>query len=128
MNNYKIIFNFTDVEHSDIDMDKIMSNMIAFNGTLYSLDYHGFENGSGWGIEDGIYKLIVIVNGDVEDYWFETPDEIISDVEEEIKRRGYRINKWNVEITRSHKRIEIPEGYIDQYYANSYFDIEGVDM
>ena len=128
MNNYKIIFNFTEVEHSEEDMMKSMSNMIAFNGALYSLDYHGYENGSKWLVEDGVYKLIVIVNDDPDEEWAEAPETVIEDVRNEIKRRGYKITRWNVEIFRSEDKIEIPEDYIDQYYANSYFDIEGIDI
>ena len=129
MKNYKIVFSFTEVKHSEEDMMKSMSNMIAFNGSLYMLDYHGFANGAKWTVEDGIYKLTVIVN---KDYGvgelFITPEDIVLDVKDEIQRRNYRIYKWNVQIFYSEESIEIPEDYVDQYFARSYFDIEGIDI
>ena len=129
MKNYKLVFSFTEVKHSEEDMMKSMSNMIAFNGSLYMLDYHGFANGSGWTVEDGIYKLTVIVNNDYEDEEIViAPEDIILDVKDEIQRRNYRIYRWNVEIFYSEESIEIPEDYIDQYFARSYFDIEGIDI
>ena len=129
MKNYKIVFSFTEVEHSEEDMMKSMSNMIAFNGSLYMLDYHGFGNGSGWAVEDGVYKLTIIVNKDYGDgELIITPEDIVSDVKDEIQRRNYRIYRWNVEIFYSEESIEIPEDYIDQYFARSYFDIEGIDI
>lgn len=129
MKNYKIVFSFTEVKHSEEDMMKSMSNMIAFNGSLYMLDYHGFGNGSGWSVEDGIYKLTVIVNKDYGDgELFITPEDIILDVKDEIQRRNYRIYKWNVQIFYSEESIEIPEDYVDQYFANSYFGIEGANI
>ena len=129
MENYKLVFSFTEVEHSEEDMMKSMSNMIAFNGSLYMLDYHGFGNGSGWTVEDGVYKLTIIVNKDYgDDELIITPEDIILDVKDEIQRRNYRIYKWNVKIFRSEESIEIPEDYVDQYFANSYFDIEGINI
>lgn len=129
MKNYKIVFSFTEVEHNEEDMMKSMSNMIAFNGSLYMLDYHGFGNGSGWTVEDGVYKLTVIVNKDYgDDELIITPEDIILDVKDEIQRRNYRIYKWNVKIFYSEESIEIPEDYVDQYFANSYFDIEGINI
>ena len=129
MKNYKLVFSFTEVKHSEEDMMKSMSNMIAFNGSLYMLDYHGFANGAKWAVEDGIYKLTVIVNKDYGDGKFViTPEDVINDVKDEIQRRNYKIYKWNVKIFRSEESIEIPEDYVDQYFANSYFDIEGIDI
>ena len=129
MENYKLVFSFTEVEHSEEDMMKSMSNMIAFNGSLYMLDYHGFGNGSGWTVEDGVYKLTIIVNKDYgDDELIITPEDIILDVKDEIQRRNYRIYKWNVKIFRSEESIEIPEDYVDQYFARSYFDIEGINI
>lgn len=128
MINCKITFNFVEVEHSEVDMMKIMSNMIALNATMYSVDYHGYENGSKWFVEDGVYKLIIIINNDAEARWYEIPDSVIMDVKDEIQRRKYKINKWNVEIIRSETTYEIPEDYIEQYFARSYWDIEGADM
>ena len=129
MKNYKLVFSFIKVGHSEVDMIKSMSNMIAFNGSLYMLDYHGFANGAKWAVEDGIYKLTVIVNKDHGDgELFITPEDVIHDVKDEIQRRNYRIYKWNVKIFRSEESIEIPEDYVDQYFANSYFDIEGVNI
>lgn len=129
MKNYKIVFSFTEVKHSEEDMMKSMSNMIAFNGSLYMLDYHGFANGAKWTVEDGIYKLTVIVNKDYGDgELFITPEDVVLDVKDEIQRRNYRIYKWNVQIFYSEESIEIPEDYVDQYFANSYFDIEGVNI
>jgi hypothetical protein len=129
MKNYKIVFSFTEVEHSEEDMMKSMSNMIAFNGSLYMLDYHGFGNGSGWSVEDGVYKLTIIVNKDYGDGEpIITPEDIVLDVKDEIQRRNYRIYKWNVKIFYSEESIEIPEDYVDQYFARSYFDIEGIDI
>jgi hypothetical protein len=129
MKNYKIVFSFTEVEHSEEDMMKSMSNMIAFNGSLYMLDYHGYGNGSGWAVEDGVYKLTIIVNKDYGDGEpIITPEDIVLDVKDEIQRRNYRIYKWNVKIFYSEESIEIPEYYVDQYFANSYFDIEGIDI
>ena len=129
MENYKLVFSFTEVEHSEEDMMKSMSNMIAFNGSLYMLDYHGFGNGSGWTVEDGVYKLTIIVNKEYGDgELIITPEDIILDVKDEIQRRNYRIYKWNVKIFYSEESIEIPENYVDQYFANSYFDIEGINI
>ena len=129
MKNYKLVFSFIKVGHSEVDMIKSMSNMIAFNGSLYMLDYHGFANGSKWTVEDGIYKLTVIVNKDYGDgELIITPEDVINDVKDEIQRRNYRIYKWKVEIFRSEESIEIPKDYVDQYFANSYFDIEGVNI
>jgi hypothetical protein len=129
MKNYKIVFSFTEVEHSEEDMMKSMSNMIAFNGSLYMLDYHGYGNGSGWAVEDGVYKLTIIVNKDYGDGEpIITPEDIVLDVKDEIQRRNYRIYKWNVKIFYSEESIEIPEDYVDQYFARSYFDIEGIDI
>jgi hypothetical protein len=129
MKNYKLVFSFTEVEHSEEDMMKSMSNMIAFNGSLYMLDYHGFGNGAKWTVEDGIYKLTVIVNKDYgDDELIITPEDIVLDVKDEIQRRNYRIYKWNVKIFYSEESIEIPEDYVDQYFARSYFDIEGIDI
>lgn len=130
MKNYKIVFSFTEVEHIEEDMMKSMSNMIAFNGSLYMLDYHGFGNGSGWTVEDGVYKLTIIVNNDCGDdeLIIIPPEYIVLDVKDEIQRRNYRIYKWNVEIFYSEESIEIPEDYVDQYFARSYFDIEGIDI
>ena len=129
MKNYKLVFSFTEVKHSEEDMMKSMSNMIAFNGSLYMLDYHGFGNGAGWAVEDGIYKLTVIVNNDCGDEELViTAEDIVLDVKDEIQRRNYRIYKWNVEIFYSEEIIEIPEDYVDQYFARSYFDIEGIDI
>lgn len=129
MKNYKLVFSFTEVKHSEEDMMKSMSNMIAFNGSLYMLDYHGFTNGSKWTVEDGIYKLTVIVNKDFGDGELViAPEDVILDVKDEIQKRNYRIYRWNVETFYSEERIEIPEDYIDQYFARSYFDIEGIDI
>ena len=128
MINCKITFNFIEVEHSEVDMMKIMSNLIALNATMYSVDYHGYENGSKWFVEDGIYKLIIIINNDAEARWYEIPDSVIIDVKDEMQRRKYKINKWNVEIIRSETKYDIPEDYIEQYFARSYWDIEGADM
>jgi hypothetical protein len=103
--------------------------MIAFNGSLYMLDYHGYGNGSGWAVEDGVYKLTIIVNKDYGDGEpIITPEDIVLDVKDEIQRRNYRIYKWNVKIFYSEESIEIPEDYVDQYFARSYFDIEGIDI
>lgn len=129
MKNYKLVFSFTEVKHSEEDMMKSMSNMIAFNGSLYMLDYHGFGNGSKWTVEDGVYKLTIIVNNDCEDdELIITPEDIILEVKDEIQRRNYRIYRWNVETFYSEEHIEIPEDYVDQYFARSYFDIEGIDI
>lgn len=131
MKNYKIEFNFVNVEHSEEDMMKAMSNMIAFNGSLYMLDYHGFQNGSGWTVEDGVYKLTIIINVN-KDYghweFIVTDEDVIADVENEIYRRNYKINDWYAKVTYSDDIIEIPEDYVEQYYANSYFDIDGAKM
>lgn len=126
--NCKMTFSFVEVEHSEADMMKIMSNLIALNATLYSIDYHGYENGSKWFVEDGVYKLIIIINNDAEARWYEIPDSVIIDVKDEMQRRKYKINKWNVEIIRSEMKYDIPEDYIEQYFARSYWDIEGADM
>ena len=128
MMNCKMTFSFVEVEHSETDMMKIMSNLIALNATLYSVDYHGYENGSKWFVEDGVYKLIIIINNDAEARWYEIPDSVIIDVKDEMQKRKYKINKWNVEIIRSETKYEIPEDYIEQYFARSYWDIEGADM
>lgn len=117
MNNYKIIVEFTDVEYNKEDMNKIMSNFIAFNGYLYSLDYHGYANGANWTENTDKHILTIIVNGDK--FW-EGPDDIIKEIRDIIKRKQYKINKWNTTVLRSENEIEIPEGYIEQYYANSY--------
>lgn len=128
MMNCKITINFIEVEHNEVDMMKIMSNLIALNATMYSVDYHGYENGSKWFVEDGVYKLIIIINNDAEARWYEIPDSVIIDVKDEMQKRKYKINKWNVEIIRSETKYEIPEDYIEQYFARSYWDIEGADM
>lgn len=117
MNNYTMKIRFRDVEYSEEDMFKIMSNCVAFNFYLYSLDYHGYENGICFEVENNEYFIIIIVNNDPN---FDGVDDIVEEVKGVIKRRNYILDKWDVTIIRSEEKLEIPENFIEQYYVNSY--------
>ena len=120
MKNYKITVRFSEEEYSEENMFKLMSNFVAFSGYLYSLDYHGIENGAGFSKEDDEYILTIIVNNDKLD---DGAEEIVTDICNERKKRKYKINKTNIRVEYFDEKIEIPEDYIEQYYANSYLDI-----
>lgn len=120
MKNYKITVRFTEVEYSEENMFKLMSNFVAFSGYLYSLDYHGIENGAGFSKEDGEYILTIIVNNDKFD---DGAKEIVTDICDERRKRKYKINRTFIRVEYFDEKIEIPEDYIEQYYANSYLDI-----
>ena len=109
--------------------DDIFKKTLFFTNNYKISDLNLNIENSEFKYEDGIYKLTVIVNKDYGDgELIITPEDVINDVKDEIQRRNYRIYKWNVKIFRSEESIEIPEDYVDQYFANSYFDIEGINI
>jgi hypothetical protein len=100
-----------------VTMLKILSNVVAFSGDLYSIDYHGVEHGIITGCEgDEFYIKIIINNLDWDYDILETVDEIINNFS--------RYGAFDVysEVQEVSEPTEIPKYYIEHYYISSYHD------
>lgn len=101
--------------HSFETMYKILSNVIAFSGDLYCIDYHGVEHGVFMGYEDGIYHIKIIINNFNWDYDI---IELIEDLSNNFAR--YKIFNIASDVKEVDAPTPIPENYIEHYYVNSY--------
>lgn len=106
-------------EFDELTMAKVLSNVVAFSGDLYSIDYHGVEHGIFMGYEETTetYHIKITINNLDWDYdILETVDEIINNFS--------RYGTFNVysEVQEVSEPTEIPEYYIEHYYVNSYHD------
>ena len=115
MKNYVIDVKTENVQYSFETMYKVLSNVIAFSGDLYCIDYHGVEHGVFRGYDDGVYCIKIIINNFDWDYDI---TELIEELSNNFAR--YKIYDITVDIKECDKPTTIPENYIDHYYVNSY--------
>lgn len=106
-------------EFDELTMAKVLCNVVAFSGDLYSIDYHGVEHGIGIGYEETTetYHINIIINN------FDCTYDIIETAEEIVNNFSrYGTFDTQVEIKDNDEPTEIPEYYIEHYYVNSYHD------
>jgi hypothetical protein len=100
---------------------KALSNVVAFCGDLYSMDYHGVEHGIDIGCEGKNYYIKVIINEiNMIEWYFIDLNETVEDLVNKFSRYG----KFEVEteLKEVKEPTEIPEYFREHYYINSYHD------
>lgn len=121
MKNYIItVKTIGDEKYDTITMAKVLSNVVALCGDLYSIDYHGVEHGIFMYYEEDkeMYYIKVIINNfDLKYDIKETAEELVNN----FSRYG-TFNDVSSEIKEVPEPTEIPENYIEHYYVNSYHD------
>lgn len=117
MKNYIIKIKTIATGKDKVTMLKILSNVVAFSGDLYSLDYHGVEHGITTGCEGDEFYIKIIINN------FECNYDILETVEE-ITDNFSRYGTFDVdsEVKEVPEPTEIPKHYIEHYYVSSYHD------
>jgi hypothetical protein len=106
-------------DFDELTMAKVLSNVVAFSGDLYSIDYHGVEHGIFMGYEETTetYHIKIIINN------FDCPYDIMETVEEIVNNFSrYGTFDTQSNIIENKEPMEIPEYYIEHYYVNSYYD------
>ena len=104
-------------KYDKITMIKILSNVVAFSGDLYSIDYHGFEHGIVKGCEKNEYYIKIIINN------FDCKYDITETVEEIVENFSrYGTFDTYSEVKEVPEPTEIPAYYIEHYYVSSYHD------
>jgi hypothetical protein len=106
-------------DFDELTMAKVLSNVVAFSGDLYSIDYHGVEHGIFMGYEETTetYHIKIIINN------FDCPYDIMETVEEIVNNFSrYGTFDTQSKIIENKEPMEIPEYYIEHYYVNSYYD------
>ena len=118
MKNYMIkIKTYGNNKYDKITMLKILCNVVAFSGDLYSIDYHGYEHGITNGCEGNEFYIKIIINN------FECKYDIRETVDEVVDNFS-RYGEFDTqsEIEEFSEPIEIPDYYIEHYYVSSYHD------
>ena len=103
----------------ELTMAKVLSNVVAFCGDLYSMDYHGIEHGIFTGYDEDlkIFHINIIINNLDWDYdILETVEDIINN----FSRYG-TFDTYS-EIKEVDEPTTIPVCYVEHYYVNSYHD------
>lgn len=109
---------YGDKKYDVVTNMKVLSNVVAFCGDLYSLDYQGYEHGIDMGYDgEGMFYIEVIINN------FDLSYNIM-ETAEDLSNNFSRYGTFDVfvKITEVPTPTEIPEHYIEHYYVNSYHD------
>lgn len=120
--NYIIKINtLGDPSYDTLTNFKTLSNVVAFCGDLYMMDYHAVEHGIDIGCEGKKYYIEVIINNiDMTEWYFIDLNKTVEDLVNNFSRYG----KFEVEteLKEVDEPTEIPEYFREHYYINSYHD------